>query len=52
MPGRLVQTFLQVTLQVWQPMHLSRFSTMPICARTFMFRLLEWSACQGLSPCD
>src|SRR5512137_4606 len=36
-PGRLVQTFLHVTLQVWQPMHLSRFSTMPICARTFMF---------------
>src|SRR5574343_272465 len=36
-PGRLVQTFLQVTEQVWQPMHLSRFSTMPICARTFMF---------------
>src|SRR5574337_1236633 len=35
-PGRLVQTFLQVTEQVWQPMHLSRFSTMPICARTFM----------------
>ena len=33
--GRLVHTFLQVTLQVWQPMHLSRFSTMPICARTF-----------------
>ncbi len=39
-PGRLVHTFLQVTLQVWQPMHLSRFSTMPICARTFMFLLL------------
>ena len=36
MPGRLVQTFLQVTEQVWQPMHLSRFSTMPICARIFM----------------
>jgi hypothetical protein len=35
-PGRLVQTFLQVTEQVWQPMHLSRFSTMPICARTFI----------------
>jgi hypothetical protein len=35
-PGRLVQTFLQVTEQVWQPMHLSRFSTMPICALTFM----------------
>src|SRR6185369_3724574 len=36
MPGRLVQTCLQVTEQVWQPMHLSRFRTMPICARTFM----------------
>ena len=35
-PGRLVQTFLQVTEQVWQPMHLSRFSTMPICARIFI----------------
>src|SRR5699024_12065288 len=30
-PSRLVQTFLQVTEQVWQPMHLSRFSTMPTC---------------------
>ena len=40
MPGRLVQTFLQVTEQVWQPMHLSRFSTMPICARIFMLLLL------------
>src|SRR5436190_19296800 len=36
MPGRLVQTFLQVTLHVWQPMHLSRFSTIAICARIFM----------------
>ena len=36
MPSRLVQTFLQVTEQVWQPMHLSRLSTMPICARIFM----------------
>src|SRR5664279_4444173 len=35
-PGRLVHTFLQVTEQVWQPMHLSRFSTMPIWARIFM----------------
>ena len=42
MPSRLVHTFLQVTEQVWQPMHLSRFSTMPICARIFMLR----------SPCD
>ena len=29
-PLREVHTFLQVTEQVWQPMHLSRFSTMPI----------------------
>ncbi len=36
MPWRVVQTFLQVTLQVWQPMHLSRLSTLPICARIFM----------------
>src|SRR5690606_40070474 len=36
MPSREVHTFLQVTEQVWQPMHLSRFSTMPICARTFI----------------
>ena len=35
-PSREVQTFLQVTEQVWQPMHLSRFRTMAICARTFM----------------
>ena len=38
MPSRLVQTFLQVTEQVWQPMHLSRFSTIAICARIFMPR--------------
>ncbi len=45
MPGRLVHTFLQVTEQVWQPMHLSRFRTMPICARIFMrllLRQLHW----------
>ena len=35
-PSRLVQTCLQVTEQVWQPMHLSRFSTIAIWARTFM----------------
>src|SRR5574338_960703 len=35
-PSREVQTFLQVIEQVWQPMHLSRFSTMPIWARIFM----------------
>src|SRR3990167_2241039 len=37
-PSRLVQTFLQVTEHVWQPIHLSRFSTMPICARIFIVR--------------
>src|SRR5918998_2722534 len=31
-PPRLVQACLQVTLQVWQPMHLSRFITMASCA--------------------
>ena len=36
MPSREVHTFLQVTEQVWQPMHLSRFNTMAIWARTFM----------------
>ena len=40
MPGREVQTFLQVTEQVWQPMHLSRFSTMAIWARIFIVFLL------------
>src|SRR6516162_7259038 len=35
-PSRLVHTFLQVTEQVWQPMHLSRFSTIAIWARIFM----------------
>ena len=33
-PERLVHTFLQVTLHVWHPMHLSRFITMPIWALT------------------
>ena len=36
MPSREVHTFLQVTEQVWQPMHLSRFITIAICARIFM----------------
>src|SRR5512134_4197749 len=36
MPRREVHTFLQVTEQVWQPMHLSRFSTIAICARIFI----------------
>lgn len=32
-PGEM---FLQVTEQVWQPMHLSRLRTMPICALIFI----------------
>src|SRR6185437_5657142 len=44
MPGLLVQTFLQVTEHVWHPMHLSRLSTMLICARTFIACLLPTSA--------
>src|SRR5512140_3363707 len=40
MPSRVVQTFLQVTEQVWQPMHLSRLRTMPIRARIFIADLL------------
>src|SRR6188768_3040125 len=35
-PGRLVHACLQVTEQVWQPMHLSRFITIAICAMTFI----------------
>jgi hypothetical protein len=33
-PVRLVHACLQVTEQVWQPMHLSRFITIAICAMT------------------
>jgi hypothetical protein len=29
---------LQVTEQVWQPMHLSRFMTIASCAMTFISR--------------
>ena len=35
-PLRSVQMFLQAMLQVWQPMHLSRWNTIDTCARTFM----------------
>src|SRR4051794_4617424 len=35
-PVRLVHACLQVTEQVWQPMHLSRFITIAICAMTRM----------------
>src|SRR5579875_3858446 len=43
LPGRSVQTCLQVTEQVWQPMHLSRAITIAICARTLtgLLRSLE-----------
>lgn len=34
-PVRFVHVFLQVTLHVWQPMHLSKFMTIPICALIF-----------------
>src|SRR5690606_14475943 len=50
-PSRLVQTFLHVTEQVWQPMHLSRLSTIPICARTFMACSPCW-CCLGPSQPD
>src|SRR3954454_16366424 len=33
-PERLVHACLQVTEQVWHPMHLFRFMTMAICAIT------------------
>src|SRR5512136_307840 len=35
-PLRLVQTFLQGMLQVWQPMHLSRFNTIASWALIFI----------------
>src|SRR3972149_7906447 len=35
-PLRSVHKFLQEMLQVWQPMHLSRWNIMETCARTFM----------------
>ena len=35
-PSRFVHACLQVTEQVWQPMHLSRFMTIAICAMTFI----------------
>ena len=35
-PGRFVQTCLQVTVQVWQPMHLSRFITIATFAMTLI----------------
>src|SRR5512146_3208345 len=35
-PLRSVQTFLQATEQVWQPMHLSRWKTIETCERTSM----------------
>ena len=40
------QVFLHVTLQVWQPMHLSKFNTIAICALIFKpIYLLHLSHC-------
>ena len=44
-PVRLVHACLQVTEQVWQPMHLSRFITIAIWAMTFISRSPPASAC-------
>ena len=41
-PGRLVHTCLQVTEQVWQPMHLSRFITIATWARTRISTSTSW----------
>src|SRR5512146_955004 len=38
-PLRSVQMFLHAMLQVWQPMHLSRWNTIATCERTSMARL-------------
>src|SRR5262245_32941107 len=43
-PLRLVHACLQVTEQVWQPMHLSRFITMAICAIGLMSRSAPWAS--------
>ena len=48
-PSRLVQTCLQVTEQVWQPMHLSRLSTIAIWARTFIVVLPYSAATAGVA---
>src|SRR4051812_3672522 len=40
-PARLVHACLQVTEQVWQPMHLSRFITIAIWAMTLTAQLLS-----------
>src|SRR3990172_20100 len=44
-PLRSVQMFLQDTLQVWQPMHLSRWNTVDTWARIFMTMLPFLSTC-------
>ena len=46
-PLRSVQMFLQAMLQVWQPMHLSRWNTIEICARTSMMSSLLTSCRSG-----
>src|SRR6188768_2565631 len=45
-PARLVHACLHVTEQVWQPMHLSRFITMPIWAIT---RISQCSSSRSFS---
>jgi hypothetical protein len=52
MPSRLVHTFLQVTEQVWQPMHLSRFKTIAIWARIFMATSFSGQKLQGIGVRD
>src|SRR5512139_1301750 len=47
-PLRSVQRFLQAMLQVWQPIHLSRWKTDDTCARGFIVRTPILGA--GLPP--
>lgn len=45
-PGLFVHVFLHVTLHVWQPMHLSKFITIPICALIFKpIHLVQFPDC-------
>jgi hypothetical protein len=56
-PDRFVHVCLQVTEQVWQPIHLSRFITIAICAITRIIDVLpalkhkgENSSCGARAP--
>src|SRR4051812_47982787 len=51
-PARLVQACLQVTEQVWQPMHLSRFITIAIWAITRTSVPPRWLRCERGEPRD